>query len=201
VGCCAAFRLGSLGKLAWFKFNGTAVLDFVNAAIPTGLFSGYQGIPPGWLKPARKQLPLPELEQRCTITWDVPRADLQSLLQAESYSRKTSHVLYVAGTGVRLSLSASAGKKPFGVFLRLADFIQHGFTLCSARLGLSCQFTISRQVPGQEEPSVISHGDATVTADGWGIPSLITASTPADLEPHLVDGQLKLKAIVSMIPG
>jgi hypothetical protein len=39
VGCYAAFRLGSLGNLAWFKYSGTAVLDYINAAILTRVFT------------------------------------------------------------------------------------------------------------------------------------------------------------------
>jgi hypothetical protein len=34
---------------------------------------------------------------------------------------------------------------------------------------------------------------------GWGIRRVCTAATPADLEPYLVDGCLKLRATVSLI--
>jgi hypothetical protein len=179
----------------------------MNAAIPTGVLKGCSGIPPGWLKPPRKQLPLTELERRCTITWNVPRADLQQLftITAGQIQQQTSDKVYMAGTGVQLLLQSekeAGGKTSYGIYLTVADYAQHGFTLCSARLGLSCNFTISRQVPGQQQMSVVLQDKATVSnSGGWGQPGLITASTPADLEPHLVDGQLKLKATIRPIPG
>jgi hypothetical protein len=43
------------------------------------------------------------------------------------------------------------------------------------------------------------HGNAIATADGWGKAGFITAPTPADLEPHLVDGHLKLKASIHLL--
>jgi hypothetical protein len=199
---CAAFRLGSLGKQGWFKFSGQ-VLDHFNSVILTRVFTGLTDVPPRWLKPARKQQDASELKRRCTITWNVPEADLHELLSAESSLQLTSSTVYIAGTGVHLMVQSEKveGKASYGVYLRLAGYVQHGFTLCSARLGLSCHFTISRQVPGQEQMSVVLLTTATVTSRGWGTASFITASTPADLEPHLVDGHLKLKATVSMIPG
>jgi hypothetical protein len=201
-GCCAAFRLWSLGKQRWFKFNGT-VLDHFNAAILTGVFRGIPGTPPAWLKPARKQLPLTELERRCTITWNVPRAELQQLLAAGSLERRASDKVYMAGTGVQLLLRSKKveGKTSYGVFLTVVDYAQDGFTLCSARLGMSCHVTIWRHVPGQELLSVVLLDTATLTSRGWGKTSYITASTPADLEPYLADGHLKLEATIRLIPG
>jgi hypothetical protein len=57
---------------------------------------------------------------------------------------------------------------------------------------------IHRQVPGQEQLRQISKGEATLTTKGWGSREAITATTPADLEPYLVDGHLKLKATISL---
>jgi hypothetical protein len=209
--CCAAFRYGSLAKYSWFKFKGTLVLDHINAAIATGLLKGLSDTPPGWLKPARKQLPLTELERRCTTTWNVPAADLQKLLaplpilvlQGE-WCSSMSDTVYMAGTGVRIlpqPAQVVGGKTSYGVYLQLADHVQHGFTLCSAKLGMSCHFAISRQVPGQVQMSEIVQDKVAVTRRGWGKSGLIKASTPADLEPYLVDGQLKLKATIRLIPG
>jgi hypothetical protein len=205
--CCAAFRLGSLGKQGWFKFKGTAVLDYINAAIPLEMFQGLTGIPPGWLKPARKQLPLTELERQCTINWSVPRADLQQLLTitAGQIQEQTSDKVYMAGTGVHLLLQSKreeeGGKTSLGVYLQLTDYAHPDGTVCSARSALGCHYVTSRQIPGQEQMSVIDQYTAALTSRGWGIPGVITASTPAELEPHLVDGHLKLKATIRLIPG
>jgi hypothetical protein len=89
---------------SWFKVNGTDDLDYMNVAIPAGVFRGLENIPPGWLKPARKQLPADELDERFVITWDVPAADLQSLFRATRVGQQTSSTLYMAGTGVHLQL-------------------------------------------------------------------------------------------------
>jgi hypothetical protein len=109
----------------------------------------------------------------------------------------------MAGTGVQLLLQSEkeeGGKMSCGVYLQLADYAQHGFTLCSA--GLSCSFTTSRKVPGQEQMSVVLSESATLASRyGWGLRNVITASTPADLEPYLVDGYLRLKATIRLIPG
>jgi hypothetical protein len=112
--------------------------------------------------------------------------------------------VYVSGTGVELLMQAhpmEGGKTGLGVYIRLASYGQHGIALCPARSGMSCHFTIQRQVPGQGQTLLLSQADATLTALGLGTPDIITSTTPADLEPDLVDGCLKLKATIRLIPG
>ncbi len=39
----------------------------------------------------------------------------------------------------------------------------------------------------------------TLVPHGWGIRSVFTAASPSDLEPHLVDGCLRLQATVKAL--
>jgi hypothetical protein len=158
--------------------------------------------PAAWLGPPRKQLDASELKQRCTISWDVPKAALEASLNGGPLQNVSSQTIYMAGTGVELYLSPTRrqdGAVEYGLFLRTTSYIQHGTTLCQASSALSCQYEIQRQAPGMAQMCRVLNSQATLRTCGWGRPAVIVASSPAELEPYLVDGHLRLKATVSMI--
>jgi hypothetical protein len=193
-----------LRKLSWFKFC-ESHLDWLNVALSTGVLAGLSfSIPAAWRSPPRNQLDASELKKRCTIIWNVPKALLEAALNVRPLHGMTSPAIYMAGTGVQLELTPrkqEGGSAAFGVFLKSTSYTQHGSTLCEPGSVLSCQYKFQRQVPlaGGAQMCEVSKGQATLNPIGWGKPAVIKASTPADLEPYLVDGHLKLQATVSMI--
>jgi hypothetical protein len=85
------------------------------------------------------------------------------------------------------------------VYLHTSSYTQHATTLCQASDALGCQYEVQRLVPGAAQLCLVSKGQSTMTPHGWGKPAAIVASSPADLEPFLVDGHLKLKAVIRMV--
>jgi hypothetical protein len=165
------------------------------------LHGALNGFPAAWLSRPRKQLDAFELKQRCTITWNVPAAALQAALNGGPLQEVLSPSICTAGTGFRLFVQPTRrqdGAVEYGVYVRTSSYTQHGATLCEPDTAFSCQFEVQRQAPGGGKLGLLNTR-ATVTALGLGRPAAIVASSPADLDPYLVDGHLKLKATVSMI--
>jgi hypothetical protein len=108
-----------------------------------------------------------------------------------------SPIMYVAGTGVRLSLSHEQDIPPqLGVFVQLQRYELQGRQLTSLPSFLSCTYATSRMAPGQAEPVHMLGATETLTSyRGWGNPEAIPASA-SDLEPYLVDGHLKLRLVI-----
>jgi hypothetical protein len=190
------FRLGTLPKLTWFRFW-QEHLDWLNVALSSGVLHGaVEGFPAAWLSLPRKQLDASELEQRCTITLNVTStALLGAALNGGPLLEIWSPSVYAAGTGVQLFVQPRRrqdGAVEYGVFLRTTSYIQHGTALCSARSALSLDFEIQCQRPGA--PLSLINTQSTVTTRGMGSPAAIAAFSTADLDPYLVDGQLRLEA-------
>jgi hypothetical protein len=201
----AGFRLVMLRKLTWFKFC-ESHLDWLNIAVSNDVVRGpaASDLPAAWVSPPRKQLDASELQQRCTFTLVVPKAMLEATLNGGALQAVSSQTIYMAGTGVELYLTPSMredGVISYGLYLRTSSYTQHGTTVCRAGTALSCEFELLRQVPGEPQMRRVIRTEATLATCGWGTASAITASTPAELEPHLVDGHLRLKAKISMIPA
>jgi hypothetical protein len=198
------FRLVALRKLPWFKFN-EGHLDWLNIALSNGVLSGVPvKFPDAWVGHPRRQLDASELKRRCTITMDVPKAALQASLSGGPLQHVSSPSIYVAGTGLQLTLKPKAredGAVTYGVFLRTSNYSQHGTTLCTSANAFSCNYETLRLDPSKARMRRVCGGTLTLDSFNWGRPAVIVASSPADLEPYLVDGHLKLKATVSMIPA
>jgi hypothetical protein len=190
----AAFRLYKLPHLVWFDgpFQQLACL---NVAMGRGVWANITPYPPGWLKAPRKQLSPAILQQRIAIKWDVPKAELQALLEGRA-SICCSPAVYAAGSGHQLNMSVSkkeGGRTHLGAYLRTCDYKQHDTTLCTAAMAVSCLCVIE---VGHDPRNRIKHVSKpyTMAGIGCGWRSVLTAATPADLEPYLVDGCLRLEA-------
>jgi hypothetical protein len=201
----SGFRLLTLPKLPWFKFL-QRHLDWLNVSLSNGVLRGpgASDLPAAWLGPARKQLDSSELKRGCAITWDVPKAVLEAAMNGGPHEEVLSPSIYVSGTGLRLMLKPKAKEGDavaYGVYMRTSSYTQHGTILTEGADAFSCQYEVQRQEPGQVQLCRVTKGQATFIKCGWGVRGAIVASSPADLEPHLVDGHLKLKATISMIPA
>jgi hypothetical protein len=168
-------------------------MDF---AMRSGTFRGEPDLPLGWSRMPREQLPEEELQECGTITWDVPKVEVEALLGG-AVQDCHSPPQYLAGTGLHLVVKAVTqpdGSTEVGVSLVPCDFEQHGVVLASASKALACQLKIQCAKPGQAEAVTVFSKTATYSKLGWGTAHLFTLTTPADLEPHLVEGHLKLTA-------
>jgi hypothetical protein len=200
----AGFRLVTLRKLPWFKFWKDE-LDLLNVVLSTGVLDGVKhDFPDAWLSPPRKQLDASDLKQRCTISWDVPKAALEAALSNESPEESMSPSIYMAGTGVQLTVYPTRRKDDataFGVFLQTTSYSHHDTIICEPGAALSCECEILRQALGEAQMRRVYKFQMTTTPVGVGKHAFIVASSPADLEPYLVDGHLKLKATISLVPA
>jgi hypothetical protein len=172
----------------------------MDGALKKGVFKGDSGIPSAWLGPARNQLQPEELQKRTTINWNVPKVSLERLLSDFAVECR-SPPKYVKGTGIQLWLSKGArqqaGPVGIGVYLTTCHYTQHGVVLAPPRQALTCHMEIRRWVPSKDEAELVTSDTATISSKGWGRPDIISANTPADLEPYLVDGCLRLSASVT----
>jgi hypothetical protein len=120
----------------------------------------------------------------------------------EGFPSIYSPAVYSAGAAWQLQVQvhkAEGGKRDVGAFLRPFSY-SHGATLIAPlRFPVACSFTISRAVPGQAQLKRVAGCDAATLVKGWGKRSVFTAATPSDLEPHLVDGCLRLQANVKAL--
>jgi hypothetical protein len=76
----AVYLVAVLPKLKWFKHDPDELTLYSIAVLKNAMEGASYSTPKGWSKPARKQLPPAVLKQRTTITWAVPRADLEPAL-------------------------------------------------------------------------------------------------------------------------
>jgi hypothetical protein len=200
VGPLAVHRLEESPTFEWFPTDGVD-LDWWEGALRTKVFKGRAAIPPAWVGRARKQLAVKELQRRTTLSWDVPKADLEALLGQECEILR-SQPTYLKGTGCQLKLEGKLqqdGSSMIGVFLMPCKYEQHSVVLAPASPALTCRMEIKHQLPDSAKPETMLSTTATVSSNGWGLAEVIIATTPADLEPYLVDGCLKLRATVNLI--
>jgi hypothetical protein len=199
----AAYRFYALPKLGWFKCNEGQLQWVTLASMHSGAVEvNNSSIPAAWLGPARKQL---ASAQRTALEWAVPHAELVAALGKKEPTSLYSQPVYSAGAAwkldLRLSEAAPGGKRDVGVFLHPSSY-SHGATLVAPlHCAMTCGFTISRALPGQSQPKII-YGVDVVTVllhRGWGRTSVFTVASPSDLEPHLVDGCLRLQATVKAL--
>jgi hypothetical protein len=185
--------------MAWFKHS-EGHLAWINTAVSTGVLDNLNRIPQGWLEAQRKQLDGMVLIERTVIEWDVPAADLQELLTGKGGGSLLSPAVYLAGTGFQLELLRKRqedGRSHLGIYIVPCAYKQLGLQLCSAAEAVSCSFSIQRLTGATSEPERVSGGVITVIGggtDGFGHPDFITAATPNDLSPYLVNGSLMLRA-------
>jgi hypothetical protein len=204
--CCAAYLLYALPKLGWLKCNKTK-LQWVTLGLMTDTLrteeqsSPASHIPPAWLGPARKQLPSDTLARRTALEWVVPRAKLVTALGKEKVAELYSPPVYNSGSALQLYIQVSeaqeGGHRDMGVHILPCDY-KHGFMLVApVHCPLICSCSISHCAPGHEMAE-IANDTVTLPAVGWGDSSAFTVASPSDLEPHLVNGCLKLQATVSV---
>ncbi len=191
-----------LPELSWFKRN-KMELQWLTAALIMGTEKKNNrpaSMSPAWLGPARKQLASATLAQRRALEWAVPRAELEAALVQEGVKYIYSPPVYSAGAAWQLRVlvqKGEGGKRAVGVFLHPCSY-SHGATLVAPlRFPLTCSFTISRAVPGQARPKPVCVSYAITLITGRGKPSVFTAASPSDLEPHLVGGCLRLQATLT----
>jgi hypothetical protein len=198
----AAFQFCALPKLGWFKCdeNGLQWLAVAGSNDTTETMCGPTSIPPTWLGPARKQLASATLAQRTALQWAVPRAELEAALSREAKTIMYSPPVYSAGAAWYLIVEvqkAKGGKHELCVYLQPCRY-SHGATPVAPHVSpLACSFTISRAVPGQAQPKPVCETAAVTLFNGWGMRCVFTLASPSDLEPHLVDGCLKLTATLN----
>jgi hypothetical protein len=116
-----------------------------------------------------------------------------------------SSSIYVAGAGVQLGLSFNkadnSNECKMGVYVHLGTHHVGDIKLVELPCVLSLHYITARLVPSSEEPQEIRRASDTLTSKhGWGHPSVLTLSSPSDLDPHLVDGCLKLRLTIEGIP-
>jgi hypothetical protein len=192
----------TLPKLDWFQHD-SQPFEVVSMACLAGINAVFDKVPKAWLGPPRKQLSAEELTKRTAIVWDIPEEELEALFSEEGASL-WSDVSYLAGTGLQLSAvlyrEDDAGPYSLGVYVHLDDHDLQGQKVASAPITFSCTYDVQRLVPGESQPhKILEESEALDGTNGWGITSVLTASSLADLEPHLVDGCLKLRLYVHKI--
>jgi hypothetical protein len=190
----------TLPKLEWFQHD-CQPFEAVSMACLADITAAFVNVPAAWLGPPRKQLSAEQVEDRTAIIWNIPSSELETLL-SKGRGSLWSPVSYLAGTGLKLhaqlSRKGDTGPYSLGVYVHLADITLPGQTLVSGRTTFSCTYDVQRIIPG-EGPHTITGGTAALGGAGWANPSVLTASSPSDLEPHLVDGCLKLRFYVQKI--
>jgi hypothetical protein len=160
-----------------------------------GVWANITPYPPGWLEAPRKQLSPGVLHQRIAIKWDVPKAELQALLEGRA-SICCSPAVYAAGSGHQLNMSVSkkeGGRTHLCAYLRTCDYKQHETTLCTAAMAVSCLCAFEVGHDPRYQAKLVSK-PYTMAGIGCGWGSVVAAATQTDLEPHLVDGCLRLEA-------
>jgi hypothetical protein len=197
----AGFMIYTLPQLDWLRHN--CSFEAVVTACLTSVHPTGGKTPEAWLGPPRKQLPAQEVRRRSAIVWDVPLAELEELF-ADEDGYLVSPRSYLAGTGLTLCiyLDRVDVNDPFslGLYLDLTDYTVQGRKLASVPTVLSCECTMQRLVPGTPEPVEFSRFSVALKTDvGCGVTSVLTAFSVSDLEPHLVDGCLKLRAYIDKI--
>jgi hypothetical protein len=175
----------------------------MHAAVRYKAFEAPADIPLAWVGAARKQLSAAALRQRGTINWDVPRAELNDIMRSYCTSLR-SPPLYLAGSALQLLLQGTTqtnGSCKFGAFMVPCDYKQHGVLLARSPAP-GCDFEIRRQKLGPNKAlasdEYVVSASATLSMSGWGTREAFSVTTPADLEPHLVDGYLKLTASITI---
>jgi hypothetical protein len=189
-----------LHLLPWFQFK-KRQLDWFCVAAANGLLRGNNECPPGWTKPPRQQLDAFRMatDQEYTITWDVPQSELEQALSSQETTQLHSSVLYAAGSGWQLQLRVEKeeGSKPrgIGVFLTKCSYECQGEEIAPEAGVTQVKFTITHQPPGPaRRRTVVGDSPTLVHPFGWGLRGAFKASSMSDLQPHLIDGYLKLGA-------
>jgi hypothetical protein len=175
-------------------------LEWFNVALASKTPHAARGLPATWAAPDRKQLERPST----CITWDVPKAELGRYLEDISY-RLRSPPVYMSGTGVQLLLvcrnDGDTGSKEFLLGVVLCSYSPPGLAweLCDVASGLTCDVRITRDATGNNSPQEVDSFVNTLSSRRGFVGRAVTAATPADLEPYLVDGCLKLRATIKVL--
>jgi hypothetical protein len=197
----SGFMMCTLPKLDWFLHD-CHPFEAISMACLAGITATFANVPEAWLGPPRKQLSAEELAQKTAIVWDIPMAELEALL-SKGYGDLWSPTSYLAGAGlqlgVKLSREDSTGPYSLGVHVCLTDHTMHYQKLVAMPSTFSCTYVMERLVPGEAAPCKVSGGSEALKYNGQGNDSVLTASCVSDLEPHLVDGCLKLRLYVHKI--
>ncbi len=160
-------------------------------------------LPPAWIGPARPQLDSEELARRTKLTLSVPRAELEAaLLKVEGVTFGSStheKVRYSSGSLIRLVVAVSQAEagRPREVMASLQTRRFQGLPVYSQ---VACNVAIYQLRSDSNNPRVpIMDGVRLLSPEAEWCGPIFTASSPSDLEPHLVDGCLRLEASVKVL--
>jgi hypothetical protein len=192
-----------LRALPWFECK-QEDLHWFCAAAARDILAGYTKCPPGWSKPPRKQLDPLTRDQRYTITWDIPAAELEAAFTETITRRLHSTPLYAAGSGLGLGLYVRAPEdgqpRKIGVNIHVSTFDRQGATVVPMCGDVQVTFVLRHHMPDPPGLQIIKDTSATLHMyTGWGHSEYYKASSMADLQPHLSDGYLKLSATFKII--
>jgi hypothetical protein len=198
----AVYLIGVLPNLDWFEHDPDELTMYSVAVVKDAMNGAEWGTPKGWCKPARKQLPPAELKQRTTITWAIPRADLEPAIANKEDVGWRSHAVYAAGTGLRLFLDLEFNKDDN--LMHLSAYLENcAYQLPGTEHKAVCpaaqfsEYHIRRQLIGGRS-TIESHGERTTYTGCWGC-EFLELSSISDLDQHLVDGCLKLEATFTVL--
>jgi hypothetical protein len=141
-------------------------------------------------------------DQRYTITWDVPQSELEEALNTQGTTHLYSTAVYAAGCVWRLQLivKEAQGSQPrdIGVFFSPSSYKCQGQEVVPENEVTQVKYTLTHQPPGGARHSTLAEYSLTLQC-ALGLAQAFKASSMADLQPHLCDGCLKLRATFQVI--
>ncbi len=161
-------------------------------------------LPPAWIGPARPQLDSEELARRTKLTFSLPRAELEAAMQKEkSVMLNSPQSQYSSGAEFRLAVTVAevgVGKlrKVAATVLLERELFQlpsYSQVACSVAVYQLRSESSIRRVP----LGTLGTGKEVLFSDSSSVYPMFSASSPSDLEPHLVDGCLRLEASVAVL--
>jgi hypothetical protein len=192
-----------LPLLPWFRHY-KRELDWFCVAAAKNQMQGDKKLPQGWTKPQRQQVNPQAMDRICSITWDVPQAELEAALSQSKFTSLQSPPVYTAGSGWQLALQVGpvedSKPRPIGVYFQDCIYECQGEKVAPKTEVIQVDFTITHQPPGSANLRTVRKESATLTSGvGWGQLDVFKASSLSDLQPHLVDGHLKLGATFKVV--
>jgi hypothetical protein len=201
--CHAAYRLTQLRTLPWFKCK-QEDLDWFCVAASKDRFEGYHGCPAGWSKKSRLQCNAADMVERTTIVWDIPADELEAALSHNSSTTLYSDPVYAAGSGLQLMVQVGASgdgqPRKLGVYLQSCTFDCEDATVVPTNGNVHLKFSLRHLWPDTARPHPVIDSTATLHVHaGCGYPGYLKASSMADVQHALNDGDLKLSATFTVI--
>jgi hypothetical protein len=161
-----------------------------------------QSSPSGWIKPARRNNFDIRTARHHIINWDVPRAVLEDSLSVCSPRSIHSPSVYAYGTGFQITIriGMAHGDKPrdIGIYFSNCSYMCRGVKVAPTQNVVPIEFSLRHHPPGTSHPCIIL--DARVMMDSdWGRARVFNAVSISDVQPHLVDGVLRLSAAFKIL--